>query len=180
MIASTLASFITSFGLLYISSLNYPGGEALDRLHTLAGTQERVRVHMGNLACQTGITRFQQVEPSWVYDKTEDETRLLEPMFWQQFDYVLAEDPARVIGSWQPIDVIGGFAGVTMRPEDGDDVLPLPDSYGKTLRKLKDLYSSAALFSRRKFTRGYWPAIKMEPRIYILEKESPMTFSDVV
>ena len=180
MIASTLASFITSFGLVYISSLNYPGGEALDRLHTLAGTQERVRVHMGNLACQTGITRFQQVEPSWVYDKTENETRLLEPMFWQQFDYVLAEDPARVIGSWQPIDVVSGFAGVTMRPGDGNDVLPLPDSYGKTLQKLKDLYSSAALFSRRKFTKGYWPAIKMEPRIYILEKESPMAFSDVV
>ena len=176
MILSTLASFVTSLGLLYVSSLNYPGGEALHRLHqrTVADSQETVCVYMGNLACQTGITRFQQIRSSWIYDKTENETTLLDPMFWQKFDFVLAEEPQRVIGSWQPIEVVGGFAGITLRPSNEDDILPLPSAYGKRLQKMKELYSSIALSSRRTVTRGYWPAIKIEPKIYILQREPPM------
>ena len=176
MILSTVASFITSLGLLYISSLNYPGGEALHRLHNraVASREARVRVYMGNLACQTGITRFQQVRHSWVYDKTENETMLLDPMFWQQFDYVLAEQPERVIGSWQPIDIIGGFAGLSVKPGDDEDILPLPSNYGPLFQVIKRIYSSIALFLRRRVTRGYWPAIKMEPKIYVLQKEPPL------
>lgn len=173
MIVSTLASFATSLGLLYISSLNYPGGEALQRLHqrTIADHDEAVHVYMGNLACQTGIMRFQQVRPAWVYDKTEDLATLLDPMFWQQFDYVLAEDPLRVIGNWEPIEVVGGFAGVSFRPTEGEDILPLPSAYGHVLRRLKDVYTSIALTLAQRVTRGYWPAIKMAPKIYILQRE---------
>ena len=176
MIVSTVASFITSLGLLYISSLNYPGGEALHRLHerTSVDREQLIRVYMGNLACQTGITRFQQIRPSWSYDKTENETMLLDPMFWQQFDYVLAEEPQRVIGSWQPIDIVDGFAGITLKPGDDDDVLPLPSGCGKFLHSTKRLYSSLTLSLRRTVTRGYWPALKMEPKIYVLQKEPPL------
>lgn len=173
MIVFTLGSFITSLGLLYISSLNYPGGEALHRLHELTPAQknEHAHVYMDNLACQTGVSRFQQIRPSWTYDKTENETTLLDPIFWEQFDYVLAEEPQRVIGSWKPVEVIGGFAGISIRPGEDDDVLPLPAAYRTYLSALKELYSSAALFVRRKFTKGYWPAIRMAPKIYILQKE---------
>lgn len=173
MILSTFASFVTSLGLLYISSLNYPGGEALHRLHerTFADKNEAVSVYMGNLACQTGITRFQQIRPTWVYDKTEYETMLLDPMFWQQFDYVLAEDPLRVIGNWEPIEIVGGFAGVSLRPKEDEDILPLPSGYSQTFKRLKSIYMSVALTLSRNLTGGYWPTIKMQPKIYILQKE---------
>ena len=173
MIVSTFASFITSLGLLYISSLNYPGGEALHRLHerAVADGKETVRVYMGNLACQTGITRFQQLHPTWIYDKTEDETMLLDPMFWQQFDYVLAEDPLRVIGNWEPIEIVGGFAGISLRPKEDEDILPLPSGYGRSLQRIKSVYTSIALPISQKLTRGYWPTIKMEPKIYVLQRE---------
>ena len=175
MIISTVISLFTSFVLLYVSSLNYPGGEALHRLHerTIAENDEAVRIHIGNLACQTGVTRFQQIRPTWIYDKTENETLLLDPMFWQQFDYILAEEPQRVIGIWEPIDVVNGLSGITLRPGDEDDILPLPTAYGKWLHRLKQSYSSLALTLRQNITRGYWPAIKMEPKIYILQKEPP-------
>ena len=173
MIVSTFASFVTSLGLLYISSLNYPGGEALHRLHerAVADGKETVRVYMGNLACQTGITRFQQLHPTWIYDKTEDETMLLDPMFWQQFDYVLAEDPLRVIGNWEPIEIVGGFAGISLRPKEDEDILPLPSGYGRSLQRIKSVYTSIALPISQKLTRGYWPTIKMEPKIYVLQRE---------
>lgn len=175
LVVSTLASFVVSTGLLYISSLNYPGGEALQRLHTLAWNESSsaVRVYMDNLACQTGVSRFQQLHPSWTYDKTEDEDLLLDPMFWLQFDYVLAEKPELIIGSWKPVDVITGFAGVTLRPGVDDDILPMPTILGAPGRILHDLYHQVALTAREKITKGYWPAIKMDPRIHILKKLPP-------
>lgn len=119
--------------MLYISRLNYPGAEALHRLHTIAdGKQQTVSVHMDILSCMTGITRFQEkpvhtngsVEGGtiWRYDKTEEEERLLDPIFWQQFDYVLAESPERVIGKWEIEETVDGYAGVMLlRPGEALD-----------------------------------------------------------
>lgn len=175
MIGSTILSFAASLLMLYISSLNYPGGEALARLHALAGPETRLNVHLDNLACQTGVSRFQQLYPSWVYDKTEDQTKLLEPMFWQQFDYVLSEHPETVVGSWQPVEIVSAYAGITLRPGEGDDFLPLPYGLSSPLtNKLHDTYNSIALTAWERFTRGYWPAVKMSPRIFILKKEDPI------
>ncbi|KAL9611527.1 MAG: hypothetical protein Q9167_003811, partial [Letrouitia subvulpina] len=133
--------------MLAVSRLNYPGAEALNRLHTLAPSfflleqqQQRdgyprkdiVHVHMDTLSCMTGITRFLQLPPPpavvlegaagppavaaaedlfWMYDKTEDEAKLLDPVFWERFDYALAERPERVIGKWEVIDTVEAFAG---------------------------------------------------------------------
>lgn len=172
LVVSTIASFVVSFGLLYISSLNYPGGEALRRLHEIAPSGP-ARVYMDNLACQTGVTQFGQVRSAWQYDKTEDEEMLLDPMFWQQFDYVLAERTERIIGSWQPIATVSSFAGVSLRPGDEDDILPVPAVFGSVGRAGQRLYYDVALTVRKKITKGYWPAIRMEPRLYILRKETP-------
>lgn len=177
LVLSTLASFAVSLGLLYISSLNYPGGEALQRLHDIVwqakDVRAPVRVYMDNLACQTGVTRFQEVQPYWHYDKTEDEQTLLDPMFWQQFDYALSENPARIIGAWRPLSVVEGFAGISLKPADDDDILPVPTILGNTGRSLQKVYYDFALIARQRFTKGYWPAIKMKPKIWILERELP-------
>lgn len=176
MVASTLASFATSLGLLYVSSLNYPGGEALHRLHQRVGTEsyDVVNVYLGNLACQTGVTRFQQVHSNWIYDKTENETLLLDPLFWQRFDYVLVEEPQRIVGSWQTIETVQAYAGIMVVPGEDDDLLPVPAAYESFLRHFKSAYVAFAHFVRRKFTKGYWPAIKMAPRIYVLGRDTPL------
>ncbi len=36
-----------------------------------ASSSSLVHVHLDNLACQTGASRFAQLEESWTYDKTE-------------------------------------------------------------------------------------------------------------
>ncbi|KAL8677861.1 MAG: hypothetical protein Q9186_005747 [Xanthomendoza sp. 1 TL-2023] len=138
--ASVLASFAASAFMLAVSRLNYPGAEALDRLHVLVpehlskerhpvGRRERiVNVHMDTLSCMTGITRFLQQRPAppladlesaartddiagglfWVYDKTEEEERLLDPVFWERFEWVLAERVERVIGRWEVVETVYG------------------------------------------------------------------------
>jgi alpha-1,6-mannosyltransferase len=144
LVGSTLCSFAISMALLYVSSLNYPGGRALATLHSLAPpshwgeNKAGVRVYMANLALQTGVTRFQETRSTWLYDKTEyEQETLLDPMFWQQYDYVLAEHPERIIGAWRPLATIDGYAGVRLRNDEGK----------------------------------IWPSIKMEPKIYVLERE---------
>jgi alpha-1,6-mannosyltransferase len=175
LVVLTAASYVASLGFLYISSLNYPGGEALALLHQVVPLSDNshVRIHLDNLACQTGITRFQQLHLNWTYDKTEDESRLLDPLFWLDFDYAIAEQPERVIGKWAPIGVANGYSGITLRPtNDEDDILPLPSVFQNRVgRILHRRYHDIALFSRNKITRGLWPAVKFEPRLYILKRQ---------
>jgi alpha-1,6-mannosyltransferase len=182
-VISIVSSFAASTIMLGISSLNYPGGEALFKLHELVvhssnssseQTQRTVNVHMDVLACMTGVSRFQQDDPTpplshhltmlaplaplllpllpssisnitstthdvpktppqikYSYDKTEDPAALLDPAFWSRFDYVLAERPETVIGKWEVVDTVYGYAGMeVLRPggvsrsgvEEGEEV----------------------------------------------------------
>ena len=51
--------------LMYISSLNYPGGSALNTFHhqVIKRNSSPQSLHICNLAAQTGVTRFGQVHP---------------------------------------------------------------------------------------------------------------------
>ncbi|TGO10995.1 hypothetical protein BTUL_0120g00330 [Botrytis tulipae] len=143
LLGSVAVSFVASSAILMISSLNYPGGDALSQLHThilkdlsrsprTQRTQERnISIHMDVLSCMTGITRFQQY-PSLPlrfpqnqnitlnYDKTEDSPELGEAAFWMKFDYALMEEPGLAIGKWDVLDTIFAYAGIEiLRPGDG-------------------------------------------------------------
>ena len=197
LVASTLASFVASFGMLAISRLNYPGAEALNRLHVLAGNDTGVvKVHMDTLACMTGVTRFMELAPPvlgdtqgtfWIYDKTEEEEKLLDPVFWEGFDYALAERPERVIGSWHVLSTVDGYAGVAiMKPDEGseqvvEDVRALQGMWTEsswrkdwsgTARKLMSGIGARRLESviRRFATNGWWVRMRMEPRIRVLKR----------
>ena len=193
LVASTLGTFAVSLGMLAVSSFNYPGAEALNYLHAHAdGSENVISVHVDTLSCMTGVTRFLQINPLqdrstsnghtlWLYDKTENETQLLHPGFWDQFDYVLAERPEKAIGGWEILHTINGFRGVQIvRPGEisrhrmsGDP--SLTQSY-RLLKDLwprigKDVYQSWLKVEdvmRERVTRGWWVQAKMEPQIRIL------------
>ena len=205
--ASTIASFAVSGTILAISHLNYPGAEALNRLHELAGQEHGVRkVHMDTLSCMTGVTRFLERPPPpqglpdgdkgvyWLYDKTEDEQSLLDPLFWESMDYALTEHPERVIGAWEGIGSVDGFAGVRLLKPGEDELIDdgkmvneklvgdilnrvwrgraLDDKEGDALaqhfKKLGTVFEQSL---RRSVTKGWWIRLKMEPRIRILRKQ---------
>ena len=183
--------------MLAVSRLNYPGAEALNRLHVLAGNDTGVvKVHMDTLACMTGVTRFMERPPPvlgdaqgafWVYDKTEEEDKLLDPLFWEGFDYALAERPERVIGSWHVLNTVKGYAGVAIvRPEEGgeravEDVRAVRELWAVSSWR-KDGMGTARMWLgemslgrlesvvRMVVMRGWWVRFKMEPRIRILKR----------
>ncbi|KAF3762482.1 family 22 glycosyltransferase [Cryphonectria parasitica EP155] len=64
LLLSILATFLVSIGMLFASSLNYPGGEALTALNALIRSDQNtipsalVTVHADVLSCMTGVTLF--------------------------------------------------------------------------------------------------------------------------
>ena len=141
MLLSPFVSFaLSTFILLPSSAANYPGAYALHALHNHhanSTSSPEVSVYLGNLACQTGITRFLEtpmppLEPTkWKYDKTENETIKAASSFWAQFDYILIEpsgpeestlqslsrttsdsNPHSSPSTWEDVQVVDGFAGV--------------------------------------------------------------------
>ncbi|KAH7027511.1 glycosyltransferase family 22 protein [Microdochium trichocladiopsis] len=184
LVASVILSFVASTGMLIISSLNYPGGDALSAMWAIAESSssdlQSFTVHTDVLSCMTGVTLFGQhpVAPldfnggentlSVKFDKTEDETTLRNPEFWEKFDYVLAEDPAKVLGPFQIVGTVEGYAGVEfLKPDSSaNDIEKGVDGTvlgkGLQVRKLRDFV--------RSLTGGWWVGPRMEPKIHILRK----------
>ncbi|RDD41943.1 Dol-P-Man:Man(7)GlcNAc(2)-PP-Dol alpha-1,6-mannosyltransferase [Trichoplax sp. H2] len=67
-----LLNSIFSTIMLCVSYHNYSGGNALQELHSLVKERQGVSVHICNLAAQTGVSRFGELEPSWNYSKVEN------------------------------------------------------------------------------------------------------------
>ena len=89
---SPLISFCISMLFLFISGMNYPGGDALMKLndYIVENNITNVTVHASVPACMTGITLFGSLDYSKygvTYDKTENYTQLR--ALWPSYDYLI-------------------------------------------------------------------------------------------
>ncbi|KAJ6189661.1 hypothetical protein N7519_004569 [Penicillium mononematosum] len=197
---STLAVFcLSNFVLLPASAANYPGGQALDAMHYQHSilretdlhdtTNASVNVYLGNLACQTGVTRFLQQPPSsgWVYDKTEDKAIKSTSGFWDRFDYVVVEADneagfmdadetslrrALPASEWERVLVVDSFAGISV-------LKPGTPATGTAERRVistiagaraVDLFEGLREYVRNTLLRGWWVEVKMRPRVQVLRR----------
>ncbi|GMM36075.1 dolichyl-P-Man:Man(7)GlcNAc(2)-PP-dolichol alpha-1,6-mannosyltransferase [Saccharomycopsis crataegensis] len=105
-LASCALSFVASGFMLYSSSMNYPGGVALQAFNdyiieryesgSLPPNQNFV-VHLDVLPKMTGATLFGELQPEFLasrnisitYDKTEDVSTLLSK--WSEFDFLITD-----------------------------------------------------------------------------------------
>lgn len=140
---SIAAAFAGSAAMLVLSTLNYPGGDAVTQLFHLTqqpaspSTSQIVSVHADVLTCMTGLTLFGQnphglplahgipsslaeghTAPLLIFDKTEDQDILSRADFWTLFHYILTEDPGKITsGQWKTIGIVQGYDGVeVLRP----------------------------------------------------------------
>ncbi|PHH61558.1 hypothetical protein CDD82_2134 [Ophiocordyceps australis] len=188
--ASLVSCFAASLAMLALSSLNYPGGDALAQLRALARHQSPasgppLRVHADVLTCMTGLTLFGQnpdglplalypahgldalshvQQPLLLFDRTEDAAQLAQPDFWLAFDYALAENPRVPLGAWDIVGVVAGF--------DGMQVLGpgTPDHHHQHRLLGRGAHVAALQHALRPWTGGWWLGPRMAPRIYILKR----------
>lgn len=197
---SMVLAALGGMGMMLVSSWNYPGGEGVVKLHHALAKQGVAgveKVHLDTLVCMTGATRFLQERPlvpfpihedaKWsgrvIFDKTEDESTLLTPEFWEDIDWVVTGDVARVIGKWKIVDSVVGWKGIRVyKPgevvhigaaalgEEETEELGLAGEHKPSIvwwkRGLEDGYGL-----REKVLGGYWVGARMEEMVWILRKE---------
>ncbi|AET38218.1 dolichyl-P-Man:Man(7)GlcNAc(2)-PP-dolichol alpha-1,6-mannosyltransferase Ecym_2496 [Eremothecium cymbalariae DBVPG len=90
LLISVVIPLAASLGFSFVSSMNYPGGEALASFndYVLCNNISNATVHLDVPTCMSGATLFGQLPEKFniTYDKTEDYT--LESM-WPSFDYAI-------------------------------------------------------------------------------------------
>ncbi|KAG6041558.1 hypothetical protein E4U41_003574 [Claviceps citrina] len=198
MLLSVAGTLSAGTAMLLLSSLNYPGGEALAQLYAHVGnhTAGPITAHADIPTCMTGLTLFNQNKqrlplalmdfsnkdaaaidaPVYLFDKTEHVEQLGRPAFWQRFDYALLEDPALAIGEWDVLGAVLGYSGIeVLRPGQQ----PEPGS-GRGRRQQEPQHAAlgpgarvAALRDRvRRYTGGWWVGPRMTPRVHILKQRN--------
>ncbi|KAJ2546032.1 hypothetical protein EV175_005747 [Coemansia sp. RSA 1933] len=142
------ASLAAAVFMTHISSLNYPGGQALALLHRLEQNASYVHVHIDVYTAMTGVSRFGELRDDWIYDKTE---ALHHPRDFSNYTHILTSTPALYKGS------IGG----------GDEFVIIAEQYGYSglaIASPTKAMKSMLLKHRAPFT------IKQEPLVWIMRK----------
>lgn len=93
-LANVVLATVGSLAMGYVSSFNYPGGEALQYVNSKIESDYRSRpvvVHLDVASCMTGVNRFGEIHSNHtVYDKSETEKELLE--IWDNVDILVTEN----------------------------------------------------------------------------------------
>jgi alpha-1,6-mannosyltransferase len=124
-----IATFLSIF-MGYVSSYNYPGGEAVQFVNSFVQSNyenQPVTIHMDVATCMTGANRFVQLHNNLTtYDKTETTKELFD--LWNSFDILItdanmdtpSQDPVRSSlldsSNWRKIKSISAFKTVTIAP----------------------------------------------------------------
>lgn len=192
-VSIVLLGFASSIFMLGLSSLNYPGGEALTELSKLIAVtksnvlspplypvgQEIVPIHADVLSCMTGITLFginaasEYAGTQLLVDRTEDLDVMSKEQFWDKFSWALAEDPEPILGSgrkWKIVAVVKGFAGIeyTIGSRNNWQVDNSSDTVPVVGRgRLVETFKKKILdLSSGRF----WVGPRMKPQVYILRR----------
>ncbi|TDL25529.1 alpha-1,6-mannosyltransferase subunit [Rickenella mellea] len=127
-------NMFATYILTFVSSANYPGGEALARFNELYVNQSNVHVHIGNYAAQTGASLFLQANSppfftpylqrplhnDWVYNKTENLTPL-DIVNSPHFTHAITEDATAFEGAdeWKVREEVWAFDGFRILRDQG-------------------------------------------------------------
>jgi len=181
-----LLSFLVSALSLYVSSRNYPGGEALHRFHSLLQAQARAQgqplaaataaasagssgeapvLHICNLAATTGASRFGQHDSDSAAEGqgplrlrySKEEGLTPAQLVARQFDFLIVEAEADS-GAW-PAEL--GEAYAPLGSDTNDNAGPHSPALIYTFDRL-----------RRPTREDWWP-VQQKPALWLLARKTP-------
>lgn len=113
-----ILNLTASLLFLYISSLNYPGGVAFQRLHSnylATSLESHPVVHISNLAAITGVSRFGERQDCYFYDKTEGISEELHIHFQNSTGPVFLLAETDNIDGFELKESIYGYCGIRFK-----------------------------------------------------------------
>ena len=193
-IFSILLATLASASMLLISSYNYPGGQGINKLHhhiltSSLSSPTLPKVHLDTLTCMTGATRFLQDAPLYpspsphtstsakskiTFDKTENETTLLTPSFWSDIEWVVTSSPPRIIGKYEIVDSVTGWAGIRVyRPGEKVWLFEATDESENDDRTRSWIGRGVedGWGVRDLLLRGWWVGARMKELVWVLRKQ---------
>lgn len=112
-LSSYLLAIIGVWIMVGISSWNYPGGQALDQLHSLIPKDYPVHVHMDPVTAMTGASLFgERRRPFWSYAKDED----LDPGDYGQYTHLITSKPQAHEEEFEVLKAVQGYGGLQRQP----------------------------------------------------------------
>ncbi|KAK3846785.1 MAG: Alg9-like mannosyltransferase family-domain-containing protein [Linnemannia gamsii] len=182
-------NFISSVAQSVISSLNYPGGQALQRLHELDLHRfAAATVHIDGAAAETGCSRFGEIGssatlPTFSYDATHNPPFLLhKPWTYSKdeshthrrdylgYTHLLTSQPVFHEHDFHVLEQVNGYAGIQR--------LPLSQIKDNCPRAVKEFVSTVST-SPKESVAAVWAAcsplqVKTEGRIWIMRRNGAM------
>ncbi|KAG0266022.1 dolichyl-P-Man:Man(7)GlcNAc(2)-PP-dolichol alpha-1,6-mannosyltransferase [Mortierella polycephala] len=172
-------NFLSSVAQALISSRNYPGGHALQRLHELEMSYfPAATVHIDGAAAETGCSRFGEIGSStalredpypWTYSKDESHRT---PKDYLQYTHLLTAAPEFHQHDFEILEKVDGYAGIERVP-----LAQIKKTCPEALRTLLTNAdnSSWTMTQAKEQVQKMWTdcsplQIRMEGRIWILKR----------
>ncbi|KAF9917138.1 hypothetical protein BX616_001837 [Lobosporangium transversale] len=169
-------SFISSTVQSLISSFNYPGGQALQRLHELELPHfSAAMVHIDGAAAETGCSRFGELASSsspiapenpWTYSKNESHKKHQD---YLHYTHLLTSIPEFHKHDYIVLEQINGFAGLTRTP-----LSKIKETCPATFKEISTNTERQALLSKDKVIRLWRECsplqIMTEGKIWIMRR----------
>ncbi|RHZ59359.1 hypothetical protein Glove_364g13 [Diversispora epigaea] len=155
------ASFMVSTAMMIVSSHNYPGGMALQRLHFIQSDYPQARIHLDVYTAITGASRFGQLYNNWEYSKNEKHSK---PIEYVNYTHILTSKPHIHNEYFETIDIIYGYERIQL--ENPSHVIRNWFDFSRNLDNLKVIDS-------------LMPAkIIIEPKVWIMKRKSKIVYDN--
>ncbi|GBC07104.1 hypothetical protein RclHR1_07250006 [Rhizophagus clarus] len=107
-----ITSFLVSMSMVLVSSKNYPGGVALQKLHNIQNDYKNAKVHLDVYTAMTGASRFGQIRNDWVYSKNESHSS---PSDYIDYTHLLTRTPQNHESFFKVIDTVDGYERLKLK-----------------------------------------------------------------
>ncbi|KAI8804067.1 Alg9-like mannosyltransferase family-domain-containing protein [Cladochytrium replicatum] len=176
LLAAILSFFVFAVSVfgLYVSSLNYPGGQALAALHKMNPALP-VRIHIDPYAAMTGASRFGEYarELGWTYSKNESHSKpedfLLMINDVPVYTHLLTHEGLKFhdIDAWKILGTVDGYSGMRIGKEEEGIGGWVDDTFGRLLSRRLEWDPRNGVFI---IPLPVW--VRSETKVWILGRKS--------
>ncbi|CAG8680135.1 5407_t:CDS:2, partial [Cetraspora pellucida] len=110
--ALVVIGFSISTVMVIVSSYNYPGGAALQKIHVIQKDYAQARVHLDVYTAMTGASRFGQLRHDWMYYKNESHSL---PTDYAVYTHLLTSTPQSHGDYFEIIDIVYGYETIRLK-----------------------------------------------------------------